>query len=276
MLDGEALDFVDIASPPAFHATTIRAVLEAGAHVLCEKPLCLDLAEFDELSQLAIERSRILMCVHNWKHAPAFEVARRSLAAGRLGTLRSIAIDRLRTEPAGGAGKWRSEPSTGGGILVDHGWHAFYLAQWLMGAAPLSVSAYLARQADSDLDDLADVRMLFPDDRLVRVHLSWRAPLRRTSTVLYGDRAILEIEGDRVILTERSGRPEDLSVQDSPDDSYHSSWFGKVAEDFERAIVSGLSAAAASSNMLEARTALQAIIAARQSAASGSSVILQA
>jgi len=276
MLDGEALDFVDIASPPAFHATTIRAALEAGAHVLCEKPLCLDLAAFDELAKLAMERARILMCVHNWKHAPAFEVARHSLAAGRLGELRFISIDRLRTEPAGGAGKWRSETSSGGGILIDHGWHAFYLAQWLMDAAPLSVSAFLARQLGADLDDLADVRLLFPGDRLVRVHLSWRAPLRRTSTTLYGDRAMLEIESDRVILTERSGGIEDLSVPDAPDDSYHSSWFGKVAEDLERAIASGVSAAVVSSNLLEARTALMVIFAARQSAASGSGAIPQA
>ena len=277
MLDGEAPDFVDIASPPAFHARSIRAALDAGAHVLCEKPLCLDLAEFDELTRLAAERSRILMCVHNWKHAPAFAVARHALASGRLGALRFIGIDRLRTEPAGGAGKWRSEASSGGGILVDHGWHAFYLAQWLMGDAPLSVSAFLARQEGTDLDDLADIRVLFPSDRLVRVHLSWRAPVRRTSTVLYGDKAMLEIEGDRVILTERSGRIEDLSVQDAPDDSYHSAWFGKVAEDFERAIAAGSTSAAASRNLLEARTGLNLIVAARESAASsGSSTRLQA
>jgi len=273
MLDGEAPDFVDIASPPAFHAGTIRAALDAGAHVLCEKPLCLDLAESDKLARLAAERSRVLMCVHNWKYAPAFAVAHQVLAAGRLGTLRFIGIDRLRTEPAGGAGKWRSEVVLGGGILIDHGWHAFYLAQWLMGDAPLSVSAFLARQEATDLDDLADIRVLFPHDRLVRVHLSWRAPVRRTSTVLYGDQAMLEIEGDRVILTERSGDVDDLSVQDAPDDSYHSAWFGKVAEDFERAINEGAGSRVATRNLLEARTALRLIMAARESASMGGSTV---
>ena len=121
----------------------------AGAHVLCEKPLCLDLAEFDELTKLASQRGRILMCVHNWKHAPAFAVARHAIASGRLGALAFINIDRMRTEPAGGGGRresaerWRLDPKTGGGILIDHGWHAFYLMQWLMGDSPLSVSAFL-------------------------------------------------------------------------------------------------------------------------------------
>ncbi|HLI80042.1 MAG TPA: Gfo/Idh/MocA family oxidoreductase, partial [Candidatus Binataceae bacterium] len=167
MLDGESPDFVDIASPPALHANAIRTALESGAHVLCEKPLCLDLAEFDALTKLAAERARILMCVHNWKHAPALAVMRDALASGRLGTSRFLSIDRMRTEPAGGAGKWRSETASGGGILIDHGWHAFYLAQWLMGDAPQTVSAALSHQ--DGLDDMADIRLMFPGDRVARI-----------------------------------------------------------------------------------------------------------
>ena len=263
MLDGESPDFVDIASPPAFHADAIRASLEASAHVLCEKPLCLDLAQFDALMKLAAERTRTLMCVHNWKHAPSFEVAHRVLASGRLATLRFVSIDRLRTEPAGGAGKWRSETGTGGGILIDHGWHAFYLAQWLMDAAPQSLSAALGHH--EGLDDVADIRLMFPHDRIARIHLSWRAPVRRTSTMLYGDRAMLEMEGDRVILTDRSGKSEDLSIADAPDDSYHSAWFGKMAEEFTRAIANGVSP----DNISEARAALALIETARESSRSG-------
>ena len=67
MLDGEALDFVDIASPPAFHTASVRKALAAGAHVLVEKPACFSSAELDGLAALAAERARVLMCVHNWK-----------------------------------------------------------------------------------------------------------------------------------------------------------------------------------------------------------------
>ena len=269
MLDGEAPDFVDIASPPAFHPKAIRMALEAGLHVLCEKPLCLEPSELEDLAQLAEQRSRVLMCVHNWKHSPPFMVARHAIAAGRLGALRFISLDRLRTEPAGGAGKWRSERACGGGILIDHGWHAFYLVQSLMGGdAPQSVSAYLAHNEGGDLDDLADLRVVFPGERVARLHLSWRAPVRRTYTALYGEKAILEIEGDRVVLTERSGAVENLSVKDAPDDSYHSAWFSGVADDFERAIA-GPERTAGLRNLAEARSALRLIVAARESAAAG-------
>ena len=104
MLDGEALDFVDIASPPAFHGAAVRKALEAGANVLVEKPLCLFAAEFEDLAALAARKSRVLMCVHNWKHAPAYRRARELIESGRLGDLRYISIVRLRDGPAGAGG----------------------------------------------------------------------------------------------------------------------------------------------------------------------------
>jgi predicted dehydrogenase len=270
MLDGEAPDFVDVASPPALHAAAVCASLQSGAHVLCEKPLCLSAGEFDEMAGLAKAKSRVLMCVHNWKHSPAYAVARRTLASGDLGPIRFMTIDRLRTEPAGGEGRWRSERASGGGILIDHGWHVFYLMQWLMGgAAPLSVSAHLGHPADGDLEDLADLRVVFPEERLARAHLSWRAPVRRTSAILCGEAGILELEGNRVTLAKRSGEIHDLSVADAADDSYHSTWFAGVAEEFERAVEEGADAAHARGNLEEARVALGLILAARESASAG-------
>jgi predicted dehydrogenase len=126
MLDGEALAFVDIASPPAFHAAAVRKALEAGAHVLVEKPLSLGAAEFDELAALAAKQSRVLMCVHNWKHAPAYRRAHEIIQSGTLGEVRHLSLSRLRNGPAGGGGSrvggepWRLAASTGGGILIDH------------------------------------------------------------------------------------------------------------------------------------------------------------
>ncbi len=272
MLDGEAVDFVDVASPPGLHHEAARAALSAGAHVLVEKPLALSLAEFDQLAALAAEKHRVLMCVHNWKYAPAYAVARRAIEAGRLGAIRFISIDRLRTEPAGAGGsggKWRASSASGGGILIDHGWHVFYLMNWLLGGeVPISVSARLESPPGMDVDDVADVRIRFPNGAIGRAHLSWRAPVRRTSALIYGERASLEIEGDRVLLTDRSGATEDLSVPDMVDDSYHSAWFGGVAEEFERAVTEGTNSPIAKVNLAEARVALMLIDAARKSSMS--------
>jgi UDP-N-acetylglucosamine 3-dehydrogenase len=271
MLDGESPDFVDVASPPGFHHGAARAALMAGAHVLVEKPLALTIDEFDELAKLAAEKQRVLMCVHNWKYAPAYAVARRAIEKGRLGAIGFVSIDRLRTEPAGAGGsggKWRASAASGGGILVDHGWHVFYLISWLLaGDAPISVSARLESPPGVDVDDVADVRIRFGSGALSRAHLSWRAPVRRTSALIYGERASIEIEGDRVTLNERSGKVEDLSVADMADDSYHSAWFGGVAEEFERAVTEGTASPVAKRDLAEARDALMLIAAARESSA---------
>jgi predicted dehydrogenase len=213
------------------------------------------------------------MCVHNWKYAPSYAVARKAIEAGRVGEIRFISIDRLRTEPAGAGGsggKWRSGASSGGGILIDHGWHVFYLMQWLLGGdSPASISAHLGAAGGGDVEDLADLRVGFSSGCVARAHLSWRAPVRRTSALIYGERGCIEIEGDRVTLTDRTGAAEDLSVADVADDSYHSAWFGAMAAEFERAVTEGTNSRIARSNLVEARTAIALIEAARESSRAG-------
>jgi predicted dehydrogenase len=299
MLDGESPDFVDITSPPAFHAEAARLALEAGAHVLVEKPLCLDSAEFERLVALARSQSRVLMCAHNWHFAPAYKKAYELIHAGRIGNPHYASLVRLRNQPAGsaptdqmasgtshpaigtGGERWRLDAKTGGGILVDHGWHTFYLVHRLMnlGApllgepsadlAPLALSAYLGYPAGSTVDDLADLRLTTSRGHLANIHLSWRSPARRTSAILYGDRGLLEIEGNRVLLTTLDGSTKDHSIADAPDDSYHRPWFADLTSLFLNAIAEGPDGALVSANYAEVRFALAATAAARASAARG-------
>jgi predicted dehydrogenase len=271
MLDGERPDFVDIASPPTFHAAAARAALEAGVHAIVEKPLCLDLAEFDSLVALARGRGQVLMCVHNWKHSAAYRRAHELIASGRLGRVREIRLERLRIGPAGGEGpgaRWRREPALGGGILIDHGWHVLYLAQWLMGGdAPRLVASRPGARSERGAEESAELELSFPGGRRATINLSWRAGVRRTSASIVGDRATLEIEGDSIRLKEGASE-QDLSVVDAPDDSYHSAWFGALAAEFAAAIALG-GGAIMETNLAEARSALGVILEARASAAAG-------
>ncbi|HLW71236.1 MAG TPA: Gfo/Idh/MocA family oxidoreductase [Candidatus Binataceae bacterium] len=280
MLDGERLDFVDIASPPAYHDVATRAALAAGANVLVEKPLCLERGTFAELRALAAKSRRVLMCVHNWKHAPAYRRAGELIAAGRLGAVGYVSLTRLRVGAAGFGGtaagsgeRWRLDERSGGGILIDHGWHIGYLAQYLMGGAqPLAVSAKLERATGGLVEEVADLRVEFPAG-IAYCHLSWQAPVRRTSATIYGGDGLLEIEENRLTLTARSGVPEDHSVMDAPDESYHPSWFGAMAAEFERAIAEGPQGNTARNNLIEAEAALDLIVAARESASRGGAPI---
>jgi predicted dehydrogenase len=278
MLDGERLDFVDVASPPAYHAATARMALAAGAHVLVEKPLCLAADEFESLRAAAASRGRVLMCVHNWKYAATYRLTHDLIRAGRLGEIRYLALDRLRTAPAGisvgASGRWRLGAASGGGILVDHGWHVFYLMRWLMGGLdPAAVAAFMSVSEAAPVEDLADLRVIFPGNRIASAHLSWRSPIRRTRAMLYGSEAALEIDGDRMVLTARSGNSEDLSVPPEIDDSYHSAWFAGMAADFERAVCEGVEGSVesvmAGENLAEARAALALTLGAQESSRQG-------
>ena len=298
MLDGESPDFVDITSPPAFHAAAAHLALEAGAHVLVEKPLCLGAAEFERLAAYARAQSRVLFCAHNWQFAPAYKKAYELINSGRIGVPRYISLVRLRGQPSGtmrakpsardpsrgtstlpvSDDGWRLAAGTGGGILLDHGWHAFYLIHWLMGLdplqlgktttnrEPLSLSAYLGYPPGSTIDDLADLRLINPAGLLAGIYLSWRSPVRRTSATLYGDWGLLEIDGARVSLTTRDGFIEDHSVADAPDDSYHRPWFGDLIALFLEAIAEGPDGPLVRRNHAEVRFALAATISGRSSA----------
>ena len=186
------------------------------------------------------------MCVHNWKHAATYRLAHDLIVAGRLGEIRYVALDRLRTAPAGvglgAGGRWRLGAASGGGILVDHGWHVFYLMRWLMGGHdPAAISAFMGVGQAAPVEDVADLQGRFSrrQDSLRRI-LSGAHRSGARSAKLYGSEAALEIDGDRVMLTARSGTSENLSEDLSPapeaDDSYHSAWFAGVAAEFERAV----------------------------------------
>jgi predicted dehydrogenase len=104
--------------------------------------------------------------------------------------------------------------------------------------------------------------------QLANVHLSWRSPVRRTSATIYGNSGLLEIEGDRVVLTPREGAAEDHSAEGAPDDSYHRPWFAALAAHFLDAIAEGCEGPIVRRNHAEVRFALAATSAARKSAMS--------
>jgi predicted dehydrogenase len=283
MLDGEALDFIDIASPPAFHASAAILALQAGVNVIVEKPLCLSLGELGHLSALAARQNRVLMCVHNWKYSPAYRRAHELITAGGVGQVQHVSLARMRPAPAGTQpvdsatdAQWRLDSQLGGGILIDHGWHCFYLASWLMGGAqPLSVSSYLRFEAATGIDDFADLRVHFSRNRTASILLRWDAPVRRTTALILGSTGMVQIEGNRVHFADASGETADHSVSDEPDDSYHASWFEAAASDYERALIEGPQGSLARVNLDEAANSIALMVAVRKSAArDGQAVVL--
>jgi predicted dehydrogenase len=242
LLSREALDFADICAPPAMHAALIRAALEKGLHVLCEKPLVLEPQELALLSALAFRGNRALAAVHNWRHAPILAAAQTLVAEGAIGDVRFCRWETLRREPAAAAGdaarsNWRVDPAvSGGGILMDHGWHALYVVCGWLPEPPLRVAGHLSTRRHNDwlIEDTAEVTLECGGGARGEILLTWAADERANRASIVGTGGALSVDGSLLKLT-TPGRAEALA-REFPDSlaggSHHPDWFAGVAEEF--------------------------------------------
>jgi len=227
---GTPIDFVDICTPPAFHGEPIRAALKSGWNVLCEKPLLLDPGELESVRALARESGRAVVPVHNWKYASIVRQATDALRSGAIGELRELQIETHRIEDCAAIDpahpNWRRDPAiSGGGILMDHGWHAIYLARHWFGEDPINVDAELHRAANG-IEDEATLTLKFPKGRAT-IFLTWRAERRGNTMRLRGDAGEIAIDDDTLRIGERTIRFESaLSAG-----SHHSDWFAAMLPD---------------------------------------------
>lgn len=141
------VQLVDICTPGDSHAEIAVAALEAGKHVLCEKPLANSVEEAEAMvaaAERAAARGQVAMVGFNYRRVPAAAYARALVAEGRIGTLRHVRVRYLQdwlVDPRSPL-TWRlRKESAGSGALGDLGAHAVDLAQYLTGEAVAGVSA---------------------------------------------------------------------------------------------------------------------------------------
>ena len=239
LLAAETLDFVDVCTPPNSHAALAQLALQAGLHVLCEKPLTTSTADAVAIAEAARRAGRVVHAVHNWLAAPICRAVTALVDEGAVGAVRSVDWATLRTRPSvavggEGAANWRLDPLVaGGGILLDHGWHAAYcVARWA-GGPPARVSAVLEarRYRDLAVEDTADVALEF-EAATGRIFLTWAAEARANTITIVGDAGRIEVSGAEIAVhtsdgVRRMDRPPALS-----EGSHHPDWFAAVVDDF--------------------------------------------
>ena len=137
---------VDICTPGDSHAEIAIAALEAGKHVLCEKPLANSVAEAEAMvraAEAARSRGQLAMVGFNYRRVPAISYARKLIEEGRLGTLRHVRVTYLQdwlVDPAFPL-TWRlKREHAGSGALGDLGAHIVDLAQFLTGEPLVGVT----------------------------------------------------------------------------------------------------------------------------------------
>ena len=138
----DPIDVVAIVTPNHLHAPVAEVFLQAGFHVICDKPLTTTLARALALRDLAESSGRVFCVTHNYAGYPLVRHARAMVAADALGSIRLVQVEYPQewlTEPLEQQGhkqaEWRTDParSGAGGCLGDIGTHAYHLAQYVSG-----------------------------------------------------------------------------------------------------------------------------------------------
>jgi predicted dehydrogenase len=133
MVAMEELDAVSVCTPPRFHAPATIAALEAGKHVLCEKPMAMNATEAKQMVEAARRSGKILTIGFQSRHAPQAKSLKTFIDAGELGQIYFARALALRRRGIPSWGVFTSKEFNGGGALIDIGVHVLDLTLWLMG-----------------------------------------------------------------------------------------------------------------------------------------------
>lgn len=181
----ELVDLVVVASPNATHFELAALALEAGKHVVVDKPFTATVDEARRLAAMAEERGLLLSVFHNRRWDSSTLTAARLLAAGTLGTIRHAAIhfDRFRPQPLP---RWKEAALEGGGTWMDLGPHMLHEALHYFGW-PLAIQADLAAlRPGTQADDCVHARLRYADGLRVDVAASMLTAAPRPRVALYG------------------------------------------------------------------------------------------
>ena len=161
------IEAVAIVTPNHLHCAVAKAFLEAGIHVICDKPLSSSLEDAEQIEKIVEASGLIFTITYNYSGYPMVRHAREMVAAGKLGNIRVIQVeyaqDWLATNIEAEGQKqaaWRTDPTRAGtgGSIADIGTHAFHLAEFISGLEAKSLLADLDTfVAGRSLDDNANI-----------------------------------------------------------------------------------------------------------------------
>lgn len=206
----QEIQAVSVSTPPFLHYDMAKTVLEAGKHLLLEKPTALSVAEARQLRDLAVQQTVVTTMNFEFRFVPAWQRFAELLAEGYVGEKRLVKIDWLVSSRADASRPWNwyAQKEQGGGTLGAIGSHAFDYIAWLFGeveqlCARLHVSVPKRPDPQSgllkpvDADDVGMIMLELADGTPCQVCLSAATYQGRGHWVeVYGDRGTLILGSD--------------------------------------------------------------------------------
>lgn len=238
--EDERVDFVSIATPNATHFEIAKGALEAGFHVVCDKPMTVTLEEARILAQTVRDSKQIFALTHNYSGYPLVREARDIVRSGQLGDLLAVRcnyfqgwlnmLDLTEFQERGG---WKSDPKQSGpsGSLGDIGTHAFHLIRYITGWRPTQLACTMRQfHPQRPLDDYGQIQLRDPRRTLGSITYSQMSHGRLNDLTI-------EIDGSLGSLSWSQERPNQLHwlQQGQPSRTWDTNATGELQSDLAAA-----------------------------------------
>jgi UDP-N-acetylglucosamine 3-dehydrogenase len=203
MLKNADVDAVSICTPNYLHASMTIAALEAGKHVLCEKPMATSREEAEKMVAAADKAGKKLMIAHNQRFVASHEKAKQLIESGAIGKIFSFRTAFGHSGPESwsvdGKDSWFFKKNEAFiGAMGDLGVHKADLLRYILGEEFVEVAAFIESggKENSDVDDGATCILRTESGAIGTLAASWMYQKEDNSTVIYGEKAILRLEED--------------------------------------------------------------------------------
>ncbi|MDB5103779.1 MAG: oxidoreductase domain protein [Fibrobacteres bacterium] len=175
------IGLVVLATPPETHHPLGLAALNAGKHLLVEKPMALSSAHCGELNALAARKGLKILVDHTFLFNPAVEYIKSAIASGDLGELRYLDSTRINL------GLFQEKIN----VVWDLAPHDFSIVDYLLDEKPASVSAIGAGHLNKDVENLAYVTFKYPSGMICHFNFNWLSPVKVRKTLLGGSKKMI-------------------------------------------------------------------------------------
>lgn len=217
VIDDAGIDAIYNPLPISLHAPWTIAALEAGKHVLCEKPFALNAVEAERMVAAGIESGRVLAEAFHWRYHPIATRMAEIVEGGAIGTLQTL--EATFTAPIPDLSDIRHQLALGGGALMDLGCYPVQFVRFLAGGRP-EVTGAVAVEGMPGIDVTMTADLRWPSGVTARVHCSMAVdtPVQLTLTAV-GDGGQMDVvnpvaphHGNQVTVTPASGEATEESV----------------------------------------------------------------
>jgi predicted dehydrogenase len=175
------IDAVVIATPVFTHFELAKAALEAGKHVLVEKPMVTSVKEADILIEIATQRKLTLMVDHTYLYTGAVEIIKDYVDEGKIGNLQYIDSTRINL------GLFQPDVN----VLWDLAPHDISILQHLVKEAPYSVQATGISHTNNGIENIAYLTVNYQSNRIAHFNCSWTSPVKIRKFLIGGDEKMI-------------------------------------------------------------------------------------